>query len=165
MIQLTATPESRQDVEELAAFFQGLNSPTISMRQEVGDVVRRLFASHFEQEGSPASGPWADLEDWTQRERIAEGFGGKHPVLERYGDYRRSFTESLSGNSIENLIARNSGWTLELGSGDWRVEELEGGRPNMDARPVTRMTDGEASEIGDVLDRLFQQAADDMDKA
>lgn len=162
MITLIATEESRQDIEELAAFFEGLNSPTISMRQEVGDVVRRLFGEHFDSEGSPVSGPWADLQKSTQIERLFQGYGGAHPILERDGNYRRSFTDFLSSDNIDTLITRPTGWTLELGSGDWRVAELEGGRDDMMARPVTMLSSGEANEIGDVLDRLFQQAADDM---
>ena len=161
MIKLIATPESRQDVNELAAFFDSLKSPTVSMRQELGDVVRGLFAFRFINEGGPGSG-WAPLKDWTQQERIREGYDPFHPILEREGDYRRSFTDPGNADNYEMTILRGNGWTMEFGSDDWRVTELEGGRPDMAARPVTLLEDSEESDIGNMLDRLFQQAADDM---
>lgn len=162
MITLTATEESRQDVAELAAFFEGLNSPTITMRQELGDTVRRLFGEHFEQEGSRSSFSWAKLEDRTREERRREGYGAAHPILVRSGYYKNSFTTLGAPDNFEQLITRTNGWTLELGSDDFRVNELEGGRPDMDARPVTLLDSSEEEDIGNTLDRLFQQAADDM---
>lgn len=165
MIILTATEKSRQDVEELAAFFEGLGSPTVYMQQEVGNIVRRLFGEHFDAEGIPGA-PWAELEDWTKDEREFFGFGRAHPILERTGKYRSSFTDFFSADNIQELTTRPTGWTLELGSDDWRVTELEGGRTDptkMEARPVTLLGESEESRIGDVLDRLFQQAADDME--
>ena len=166
MITLTATEESRQDVQELAAFFEGLSYPTIEMQQGVGDIVRRMFGEHFDAEGSPASGPWTNLADWTKEEREFLGFSRAHPILQRTGSYRRSFTIFPSLDSFQELMTQPSGWTLELGSTDWRVDELEGGREgplDMDPRPVTLMSQGEESRIGDVLDNLFEQAARDME--
>lgn len=162
MITLIATDESRQDVEELAAFFEGLKSPTISMRQEVGDVVRSLFGEHFDNEGSRSAFSWEGLKDRTRAERRREGYGAEHPILERSGYYKRSFTTFGAPDNFEQLITRDSGWTLELGSSDFRVTELEGGRSDMTARPVTLLDSSEEEDIGDTLDRLFQQAADDM---
>ena len=163
MITLTATEESRQDINELAAFFEGLSNPTIDMRKQVGDVVRSLFANHFAEEGSDVSGPWADLKESTRIERKMEGYNPDHPILERSGYYRESFTNPGAPDNLELLVQHKSGWTMELGSEDWRVKELEGGRPRMFARPVTKLSGSERDEIGDVLDSLFQQAADDME--
>lgn len=161
MIKLTATQESRQDVKELAAFLQSLNKPTPEMQRGVGDVVRSLFQRRFDNEGGPGS-RWVGLAVATMQEREEEGYGAAHPILRRSGEYEFSFTDLGRGDNIENLITRQSGWTLELGSGDERVAELEGGRDDMVARPVTLLEDSEESEIGDVLDRLFQQAADNL---
>lgn len=164
MIRLIATEESRQDVEELAAFFQSLNTPTPQMQKGVGDIVRSLFERRFDNEGGPGS-RWVELHPTTIDEREEEGYGPAHPILQREGEYKMSFIDQGGFDNIETLITRGNGWTLELGSGDWRVGELEGGRSAptfMTPRPVTLLEDSEESEIGDVLDRLFQQAADDM---
>lgn len=162
MIKLTATPESRQDIEELAAFFQGLKSPTLYMRQILGDTVRGLFEEHFDNEGSRSAFSWEGLKDRTRAERRREGYGAEHPILVRSGYYKNSFTNLGAPDNFEQLVTRGDGWTMEFGSDDFRVNELEGGRDNMAARPVTLLDDSEESEIGDVLDRLFRQAADDM---
>ncbi|MBT9173438.1 MAG: hypothetical protein DDT21_01839 [Syntrophomonadaceae bacterium] len=164
MIKLTATPKSRQDINELAAFLQSLNTPTPGMRKRLGDVVRGLFAFRFINEGSP-SGQWASLKDRTRIERIREGYGAAHPILERSSDYRRSFTDLANADNYEMTILRPDGWTMKFGSSDWRVSELEGGRSDMEARPVTLLENSEEDDIGDALDRLFQQAADDLGMA
>ena len=161
MLKLTATPESRQDVKELAAFFDSLRSPTPGMQKGVGDVVRSLFERRFDNEGGPG-GHWVGLARMTQLDREEQGYNPLHPILQRTGEYKFSFTDLGRSDNIENLITRQDGWTLELGSSDWRVNELEGGRSDMAARPVTLFDDSEEEDIGDVLDRLFQQAADDM---
>ena len=161
MIKLTATPESRQDVKELAAFFEGLNRPTPDMRKSVGDIVRYLFEQRFGNEGGPGS-PWAEL-----RKRTIDERGNDHPILQRTGEYNFSFTDLGGLDNVEQLVTRGSGWTLELGSSDSRVEELEGGRTSptfMAERPVTLLGDGEESEIGDELDIMFGEMADKMDK-
>ncbi|TFH48552.1 MAG: hypothetical protein E4H01_06120 [Lysobacterales bacterium] len=163
MVTLIATEESRQDVDELAAFFEGLSNPTIDMQKQVGNVVRSLFANHFAEEGSDVSGPWADLKDSTQIERKMEGYNPDHPILERSGYYRESFTNVNSPSNFEFTEFRNDGWAMEFGSEDWRVNELEKGRPRMFARPVTKLSSGERDEIGDMLELMFQQAATDYE--
>lgn len=163
MITLTATPESRQDVDELAAFFESLNSPTANMQTAVGDVVRSLFERRFDNEGPS----WVGLARATQLDREEQGYNPLHPILERTGEYKMSFIDRGAIDNIENLITRQTGWTLELGSSDWRVAELEGGRSEptfMPSRPVTLLGDREEDEIGDVLDRMFRQMADEMDR-
>lgn len=164
MITLIATEKSRQDIEELATFFEGLSKPTPDMQTEVGDTVRRLFGQRFDNEGGPGS-PWVGLTIATMRDREEQGYGAAHPILYRTGEYKFSFTGRGGFDNIENLITRATGWTLELGSSDFRVSELEGGRSSptfMPPRPVTLLEASEESEIGDALDRIFQQAADSM---
>ena len=161
MLTLTATPESLQDVNQLAAFFESLNKPTVSMHETMGDIVRLLFEMRFDNEGGPST-PWAGLELWTQHERKWHGFDPFHPILQRTGSYKRSFTTRGAGN-IDRLITRPEGWTLEFGSNDFRVDELEGGvRANLEARPVTLLEDSEESYIGEALDEMFGQMADEL---
>lgn len=160
MIQLTATPESRQDVAELAAFFAGLNSPTLWQKSELSDAMRAIFGQVFENEG-PSIKPWHDLAPQTQIERVLEGFAPRHPIHVRFDDFRSSYINLGNSDHIEEYTSHAGGWRLEIGSGDWRVPRLEG----ILDRPVTLLGDSEENEIGDTLDRMFRQMADDMDRS
>lgn len=59
----------------------------------LADAGRRGLALNWERESSPDGGRWVDLRPFTQRERRRLGFAARHPILQRTGDLKESFTE------------------------------------------------------------------------
>lgn len=133
--------------------FEALDDPSASELDAVADALRLGFAGNFEQESADGD-PWAALRPVTVQERIALGFPGEHPILERTGRYRRSWTDPASADHIQQFDAEPFGWSLAVGSQDERVEELELGTGYMVGRPVLPISDAALSRIAQRLDAI-----------
>jgi len=133
--------------------------------REIGDSVREQFDDNFRLEGR-GNRRWAALRPRTVRERVRQGYGGSHPILQRTGKYRRSFTQRSA--AYERVFSSANGWGMEMGSNDSRVDELEGGRPpgspDMAARPVTNLTRPQETRVGQAIDRVLEQMAAAMNR-
>ena len=121
-----------EDTEPLA--FAALNS------------AGKMFEANFMSEGGMVGG-WAALEERTIAERTAQGFGGEHPILVRYGDLRQVTARSLravqhsgtvtmtdpNGKSIGVQIKGRKGTLNVTAFGDKAVNQEPG--DNRAARP------------------------------
>ena len=157
MITLTATEESRQDINELAAFFEGLSSPTLEQKTNLGNAIRNIFSDNFANEG-PSENPWHELKDMTKWERLHEGFPPDHPIHYRTGSLEESFTARGNSEHVEEYTLSKNGWILEIGSQDWRLPRLEGEL----GRPIALFGTIEDERVGDTLDQIFADAADTL---
>ena len=156
-IKLVATQESRQDRDELAAFFASLNSPTFEQKTALGDAMGSIIDKIFANEG-PSENPWFELRPMTQWERKMEGFPPEHPIHFRTGSLQDSFTERGNSGHIEEYTVGANGWMLEYGSDDWRLPRLEVELK----RPIALFGGSEDEQLGDALDRIFSEAADTL---
>lgn len=153
MIRLIADDRTRREVAEFLRLADELGAPGPDAIRPVQETIRAAFDFAFEREGSAA--PWAELAPFTQRERARLGFPPQHPILQRTGAYRRSFTEEGHPAHVSEWSVTGAIWQITEGSADERAQELEEGRWNMPARPVTDL--GEAGEglIAVTLEHLF----------
>lgn len=97
--------------------------------EEVGENILKSIRQNFQKEGRPTR--WAPLAPRTQKERIKQGYGAEHPILQRTRTLIQSASEKSGiGNWFE---AKRDGIIIKCliryGA------ELHFGRANMPARP------------------------------
>jgi len=154
MIRLTPTEASRRDLDRFLDLADALSAPTREDMQPIQDVIRANFAANFAGEvGDDAR--WAPLAPRTVRERIARGYPGTHPILERSGEYRRSFVEGDHPQHYSRAEAAGGRWLIEEGSTDERADRLEFGDYRTPARPVTLPGKRGEQRIETVIDLIF----------
>lgn len=145
---------SRHTLEALAGLGDAL-AQIPSKRQnfiELGNSIRAGFAWNFEHERAGDLYPWADLAKSTQTERALLGYPAKHPILERSGEYRESFTNQAHEYHVATFEVGSWGFLIEIGSRDPRVATLEFGDDELiPARAVTVLS----SEATDHLERTM----------
>jgi phage gpG-like protein len=79
---------------------------------------------NFNSEGK-RYGMWKPLAMMTQIERARLGYGAQHPILERTGNLKRSFTAKQSNNKLEII---NNVKDKKTGEGYFNKHQLGGGR-------------------------------------
>lgn len=151
------TPETERAYADLDRLFRALVRPRAADMRRVADAVRAGFAENFEREAAGDFGHWDPLAESTVEERIALGFPGERPILVRTGDYLRSWTDAGAPDHVEELTFEASGFRLDVGSADNRVEVLEEGNDFVPARPVSLLSQRAEQRIGDALDDLFDR--------
>lgn len=155
MIRLLASDRTRREVAEFLRRVDELGSPSAEAIRPIQETIRAAFDMAFTAEGSAVR--WAPLAPFTQRERRRLGYPPQHPILQRSGDYRRSFTEEGHPAHVSEWEAPAGIWQITEGSADDRAEELEEGRWNMPARPVTDLGEQGENLIAVTLEHLFDQ--------
>ncbi len=154
MIRLTAAPASIDAFDRFIRQVEELADPTYDAILPIQEAIRAGFDANFANEAA-GEAPWWDLTNFTQRERRRLGFPPAHPILERTGRYRRSFTEEGGLNHVSDLDVSGGIWQVTEGSQDERAEELEYGRWDMPPRPVTVLGAVGENRIKIVLDQMF----------
>ena len=155
MISLKPTSASERAITEFLRQSAALSNPTAADVRPSQEGIRAGFDAIFATEGAAGEAPWAQLTAYTQHERERLGFPGAHPILERTGIYRRSFADEHHVNHVSEWRVGGGVWTVEEGSSDERADELEFGRPNMPARPVTILGAQGEARLSYILDELF----------
>lgn len=156
MIRLIPTEKTEREIGEFLRRIDDLIAPDAEDIRPIQETIRAAFAFNFSAEQG-ADQPWAPLALFTMRERRRLGFPMDHPILERTGEYRRSFTAEEHPAHISEWSATAGRWTIDEGSRDYRVGELEDGRWNMPGRPVTIIGQMGESMMSTVLEQLFDQ--------
>lgn len=151
MITLTTDGKAFGDLERL---IDKISNPGSGNTRKIADGIRQQFQANFTRQGSGA-GRWAPLRPFTIRERAAKGYGAG-PILVRSGRYRASFVQR-GGDHYERVQQSGDGTTYEVGSNDSRGPELEFGRANMAARPVTILDDGQEAQLTRLVDFVVEQ--------
>jgi len=123
--------------------------------RKIADGVRQEFHRNFTEQRSGA-GQWAALRPMTIRQRREQGYAGERPILVRSGRYRASFTQR-GGDNYERIQTSSFGLSIDVGSNDPRARELELGRPDMAARPVTLLSDESEQRLTRLIDFVIDQ--------
>ena len=160
MIHLRPTERTQREIAEFLRRADDLAAPNADAIRPIQETIRAAFDLNFQSE-SAGGDPWAPLAPFTQRERARLGFPPQHPILQRTGDYRRSFTEEDHPAHISEWEAVAGRWRVAEGSADERAQELEEGRANMPARPVTDIGEPGDHLIAVTLEYLFNQWFED----
>jgi hypothetical protein len=142
-------------IEGIKELIERMAKPGTQDLMRVEQAVRYGFAGNFARQGAGDSPPWAPLAPRTQRERQRAGYNPNRPILVRSGLYRTSWL-SLSPNGFRNMDYRADGWTMSVGSGDYRVDWLNSGVPgrNLPARPVHYLDTGQINNIAAAMEEM-----------
>lgn len=155
MITVRPTPAALAAIERLEELAQtmlaALRDGEPAERIELG--IRAGFADNFDREAAGDDYQWQELAASTQAERRLLGYPPDHPILERSGDYRSSFTNPDHPAAYVEKILTRYGLIIEAGSEDERAEWLEYGTPNIPAREVTPL----GQESRQRLDRIIHE--------
>lgn len=141
---------------DLEAFFRRLERPGNGEVRKIADAVTQGFQSNFTGERS-AQGAWAQLAQSTVLDRIAQGYGGSHPILRREDDVLSSWVDRNAPDHHEQFQPQAGGWQLEVGSNNPMAAFHEKGTSRMPARPVADLTDDAENRITSVLEFIIDQ--------
>jgi phage gpG-like protein len=104
---------------------------------DVGNAISADFMLNMIGEGGVFSkaSRWAQLKPATVADRIRQGYGGDHPILQRTGDLARSLAPGGANNIFQT--APNS---LTVGTSDPKAGYHQYGTRRMVARPVVGLS-------------------------
>ena len=143
--------------------------------QIVAGVARQGIAYNFEHEKAPNGTPWAPLRPYTVRERRsgidARGVpfhtGGHHPILQRTGDLKRSFTDPAHPRNITRTESKGGVTVIYLSARDdprtpHRISTLNSGGLTMTnalvpARPFVGLGKKAAAQLYTQLSQIIYQ--------
>ncbi len=131
------------DDSELTEMIAGLRGRLEDMSPVMKAIAHDMLHSveeNFEQEGRPK---WKELAPATVKQREKEGYGGKHPILQRSGDLAGKVH---AGNTTTSaFVGINDPRAAILNFGGWA------GRGRLvwiPARPYLTLTPGDIEDIG-----------------
>lgn len=154
---------SNDMIEGIKLMIQRMARPTTQNLQRVERSVRFGFAGNFARQGAGDSPPWAPLAPRTQRERTAQGYNATFPIQVRSGLFRNSWVTNSPAGWLR-MDYRQDGWTMTVGSGDFRAEILGLGvaSRNLPARPVHYLDNGQINNIANAIDEMQQRVIDGL---
>lgn len=142
-------------IEGIKELLERFSKPSTQDLMRIEQAVRYGFAGNFARQGAGDSPPWAPLAPRTQRERIFQGYNPTNPILVRRGVFRLSWLQVFPvGYRVMQYGA--NGWTMSVGSGDFRAEILGLGVPsrNLPARPVHYLDTPQINNIAGALEEM-----------
>jgi hypothetical protein len=152
-----ASRRTLEALDELGDILSRLPSNRQAL-QEIGNSIRAGIARNFDEESAGDEYPWADLARSTQIERQLQGYPPRHPILERSGEYRSSFTEAGHPLHYVGVQTTAAGFTVEIGSEDERAETLEYGTDLIPPRAATYLGEEDLQHLTRVLfDLILEQ--------
>lgn len=131
--------------------------PPAAQLRPVEEAIRHGFARNFTQQSSGDGTPWAPLAPATIAERIRLGYPGPRPILVRSGALRSSYTNPNGQDTFYDFRSRLDGFEMEAGSDMEKAHELEYGRDNMPARPVSILSALAERQVLDAMDQLVDR--------
>ena len=160
MIDVQPSQQSERELNEFLRRLEALGNPPPAAVEAVQEAIRAGFAEVFDSEGAAGGAPWAQLAEATRRERQRLGFPAAHPILERTGDYRASFTNEGHADHISEWSAGGGVWRIAEGSGHELAQYHEQGTSRMPARRATAFGAALESRVEQALDGLFREWMD-----
>lgn len=130
-------------------------------QRRIADAVRFGFLDNFRNERAGDEGDWPSLSNFTIKERAKRGFGPR-PIQVQTGSFRDSWTKRGAAGHIEKFSAGKGGWSLDVGSGDERVNLLGFGGVNglgyyVPPRPVVFLSEDAEDRITRVLEDIIDR--------
>ncbi len=156
MAEVIVEMTSANPGELLERMFRRIEKPKGGDLSKIASTVRRGFADNFASESS-AEGPWKPLAAMTVAERVAAGYGGEHPILQRTGSLRKSFTDAGSSGHVERYEPQSDGWIVTVGSMHELAAFHEFGTRRMPARPITPLQARAVRAIEDAVSDFIAQ--------
>jgi len=156
MIDVQPSQQSERELNEFLRRLEALGNPPPAAVEAVQEAIRAGFAEVFDSEGAAGGAPWAQLAEATRRERQRLGFPAAHPILERTGDYRASFTKEGHADHISEWSAGAGVWRIAEGSSHELAQYHERGTSRMPARKATAFGAALESRVEAALDDLFR---------
>jgi len=156
---ISLQPSANNDAfDGVARMLDRLRNLSNADQTNVADAINKGFGANFDAERAGDGGDWNRLRPFTIAERKRKGFG-PGPILNRTGEYRRSFTNRNASGHVEKFKPTRQGWTLESGSDDERVGTLEyGGYTGtgrfVPPRPASFLSDASEDRVFAVLDAI-----------
>lgn len=139
MITFKKSARTQQVLDRIERKIKELRAPSRSRFAGVQRAIVAGFAENFDTE-SAGGIPWQPLAPSTVRQRALYGYGGAHPILERDGTYKRSFTV-LGGTDHISIFEQSSGkTTVGEGSANPLAAIHETGGSIIPKRQVTRLS-------------------------
>lgn len=154
-MQITVERVGRNPAVDLERMFERIAKPDKRQLTSVASAVRKGFDENFASESS-AAGPWTALAAATVAERIAQGYGGEHPILRRTGSLRASFVQD-GGDHVERFTPEGDGWLLEVGSAHELAAIHERGAQHIPARPISPLSAQSEARIGAAVAYVIDQ--------
>lgn len=151
----SAFPVKNDMIEGIKLLIERMARPSTSNQQRIEKAVRFGFAGNFARQGAGDSPPWAPLAPRTQRERARAGYNPTTPILIRSGGFRNSWVTNSPTGFMAMAYSPN-GWTMTVGSGDFRAPILGLGAPgrNLPARAVHYLDNGQINNIAGAMEEM-----------
>lgn len=128
--------------------------PSTNEQRIIESAIRHQFASNFASESADGQA-WAPLAPLTVAQRLAEGFPGSHPILQRTGSFMRSYTSNVSSEKYYEFRHTGGGWEMHVGSDDERAEELEHGTERIPSRRISLLDGSQEHAVLNAIDQVF----------
>jgi hypothetical protein len=157
VISLEPTDASERELKDFLRRLEAIAAPASARVEAVQTAIRAGFADVFTSEGAAGAAPWAQLAEATRRERERLGFPPAHPILERTGDYRGSFTDAGHTDHVSEWSAGGGVWRIAEGSRHELAQYHEQGTARMPARPATAFGAAVTGRVETALDELFRE--------
>lgn len=139
MITFRESAKTQAAIREMEQIVTRLRQPPAAKLEPIKRSIRAGFAENFETE-SAGGIPWQPLSPATVVDRIRHGFPGSHPILQRTGGYRASFTDGNNADHIGTTEQTDGRTVLAEGSDDFRVPFHEQGGAIIPQRRVLVMS-------------------------
>lgn len=146
MITFKESAKTQAAIREMEQIVTRLRQPPAAKLEPIKRSIRAGFAENFETE-SAGGIPWAPLALPTVVDRILHGFPGNHPILQRTGGYRASFTDANNADHISITEQADGRTVLAEGSDDFRVPFHEQGGAIIPQRRVLVMSQNAQDHI------------------
>lgn len=156
MIEFVASPNNQQALTGLQRIVDSLLRPSPSSLSPIQTAIRQGFDENFATE-SAGGAPWAQLAPATVRQRILLGFGGEHPILQRSGEYRSTFTKAGNADHVSTINYDGGVIHIAEGSGSLLAQFLERGTSKMPARPVLELSQSAIDNVADAMTEMIDK--------
>ena len=154
MINLVESAQNQSQWAAIQRTVDNLLRPTKQQLQPVQGAIRDGFADNFDTE-SAGGQPWAQLSLSTVKDRTRRGYPGEHPILNRDGDYRSTFTDGGNSDHVSEIDYQVGLTSVSEGSGSNMVAWHELGNDNLPARPVPILSSGATGNVGDAIREMI----------
>lgn len=134
---ITVTVEMKRLLKKINALSEALQPDELAKHHATATTgyLKNRVLSRFEEEGDDASGKWAPLAPYTQRERIKEGYHPTYPILRRTGALRKWLMDAPPATSGTQFV-----WPSQMPPNNSHVmfafSGAQLGRSNMPRRQI-----------------------------